>query len=182
MQNISICVYCGSRSGKHPEYAQEAETLGAGIAKRAWRLVYGAGDVGLMGSVAHGAQINGTGTFGVIPNHLLEEEVGKTDLTNFIITENMHERKKVMFMNSDAIVLLPGGIGSLDEFCEVLTWAQLKLHQKPIVVVNVQGAWSPLLALIDSIIKQGFAASSLRALFEVTDTAEQALHYLSERL
>ena len=91
MQKISICVYCGSRSGKHPEYAQQAETLGAGIAKRAWRLVYGAGDVGLMGSVAHGAQINGTSTFGVIPNHLLEEEVGKTDLTNFIITENMHE-------------------------------------------------------------------------------------------
>ena len=182
MQKISICVYCGSRSGSRPEYAQEAETLGKGIAKHSWRLVYGAGDVGLMGSVARAAQTNGTDTFGVIPTHLLQTEVGKTDLTKFIITENMHERKKVMFMNSDAIVLLPGGVGSLDEFFEVLTWAQLKLHQKPIVIVNVKEVWSPLLTLIDHMMKHSFADSSLRALFEVTDSAEQALDYLSKRL
>jgi len=182
MQKISICVYCGSRSGQHPEYSREAKILGRGIAKRAWRLVYGAGDVGLMGSVANAAQKNGTDTFGVIPTHLLEAEVGKTDLNKLIITENMHERKKVMFMNSDGIVLLPGGIGSLDEFFEVLTWAQLKLHQKPIIIVNVKEVWSPLLTLIDHIIEQGFADSSLRELFKVTETTEQALDYLSERL
>ena len=182
MQKISICVYCGSRSGSHTEYAKEAVTLGVGISERAWRLVYGAGDVGLMGTVARAAQTHGTDIFGVIPTHLLQAEVGKTDLTNFIITENMHERKKVMFMNSDAIVLLPGGIGSLDEFFEVLTWAQLKLHRKPIVIVNVKKVWSPLLTLIDHMIEHGFADSSLRALFGVVDTAEQALDYLSERL
>ena len=182
MQKISICVYCGSRNGSRPEYAQAAETLGKGIAKHAWKLVYGAGDVGLMGSVARAAETYGTNTFGVIPTHLLQAEVGKTNLTKFIITENMHERKKVMFMNSDAMVLLPGGVGSLDEFFEVLTWAQLRLHQKPIVIVNVKEVWSPLINLIDHIIAHGFADSSLRALFEVTETAEQALDYLSERL
>ena len=104
---------------------QAATTIGQAIAARAWRLVYGAGDVGLMGAVARAAQDAGGDTFGVIPQHLLRAEVGKTDLATFIVTENMHERKKVMFMNSDAIVVLPGGAGSLDEFFEVLTWAQL---------------------------------------------------------
>ncbi len=182
MQKISICVYCGSRSGNCPEYSQEAENLGKGIADRSWRLVYGAGDVGLMASVARAAQTNGTETFGVIPIHLLQAEVGKTDLTKFIITEDMHERKKVMFMNSDAIILLPGGIGSLDEFFEVLTWSQLQIHQKPIVVVNIKEVWSPLIYLINHMIAEGFADASLNSLYKITKTTEEALDYLCERL
>ncbi len=169
MATRSICVFCGSRSGKDPAYQAAAEAFGQKIASNSWRLVYGAGDVGLMGAVANAAQAAGADTFGVIPTHLLDMEVGKTDLTRFVVTENMHERKKVMYMNSDAIVVLPGGAGSLDEFFEVLTWRQLGLHEKPIVVLNVNGFWDPLMGLLDHVIGQGFADGSLRDFVQVAD-------------
>ncbi len=157
----SVCVYCGSRSGARPSYAKAAKDTGAMLARNGWRLVYGAGDVGLMGLVATSAQSGGAKTFGVIPTHLLDWEVGKRDLDSFVVTETMHERKKVMFMNADAIVVLPGGGGSLDEFFEVLTWRQLGLHDKPIVLVDVDGYWGPLSALLDHIVAEGFADASL---------------------
>lgn len=169
-RQISICVFCGARSGTNPAHTVAAQDMGRTIAAQNWRLVYGAGDVGLMGEVARAAQAAAATTLGVIPTHLLALEVGKRDLTQFIITENMHERKKVMFMNSDVIVVLPGGAGSLDEFFEVLTWAQIGLHTKPIYLLNVDGYWQPLIALIDHIIAQGFAAASMRNLFRVADT------------
>ncbi len=165
MPNPSICVFCGSRAGADPSHAESARQFGTAFAENRWRLVYGAGDVGLMGEVARAAQSAGAATLGVIPTHLMGAERGKRDLTTFIITENMHERKKVMFMNSDAIVVLPGGAGSLDEFFEVLTWAQIGLHRKPIYLLDNGGYWQPLVALIDHIIAQGFADPSLRALF-----------------
>ena len=166
----SICVYCGSRFGKDPAYKLAATELGELIANQGWRLVYGAGDVGLMGAVANGTQAAGGDTFGVIPVHLLKWEVGKRDLTQFIVTENMHERKKVMYMNSDAIVVLPGGAGSLDELFEVLTWRQLGLHEKPIYLLNINGYWDPLLALLDHVISEGFADASLQDYFSTLDT------------
>ncbi|MEO0691857.1 MAG: TIGR00730 family Rossman fold protein [Pseudomonadota bacterium] len=156
-----VCVFCGSRFGSDPAFAEAATDLGTALAQHGHRLVYGAGDVGLMGAVAQAAQGAGGETFGVIPVHLLDREVGKRDLTQFVVTENMHERKKVMFMNSDAIVVLPGGAGSLDEFFEVLTWAQLGLHAKPIYLLNVGGYWDPLVALMDHIVARGFADASL---------------------
>jgi uncharacterized protein (TIGR00730 family) len=152
----------------------QAEALGRLIASEGWRLVYGAGDVGLMGTVARSAQAAGGETFGVIPQHLVAWEVGKTDLTQFIVTENMHERKKVMFMNSDAIVVLPGGAGTLDEFFEVLTWRQLGLHKKPVFLLNTEGYWTPLLTMIDHVIEQGFADASLREFITVCEN-DQAL-------
>jgi uncharacterized protein (TIGR00730 family) len=169
MTNPSICVFCGSRSGKDPAFQTFAEDLGALLAHKNWRLVYGAGDIGLMGAVANATQANGGDTFGVIPVHLLKREVGKVDLTRFIVTENMHERKKVMFMNCDAIIVLPGGAGSLDELFEVLTWRQLGLHDKPILLANVNGYWDPLIALINSVIDQGFADASLKDFIQVVD-------------
>jgi uncharacterized protein (TIGR00730 family) len=175
----SVCVYCGSRFGNNPAYKQAATELGQTIANKGWRLVYGAGDVGLMGAVADGAQAAGGETFGVIPEHLLRREVGKRDLTQFIITENMHERKKVMYMNSDAIVVLPGGAGSLDEMFEVLTWRQLGLHEKPIYLLNVEGYWGPLIALLDHVIDQGFADGTLRNYFTVVDTVDGLTAVLS---
>lgn len=165
----SVCVYCGSRPGRRPEYSATARALGTLIAAEGWRLVYGAGDVGLMGEVARTAQQAGADTFGVIPVHLLKQEVGKRDLTSFVITENMHERKKVMYMNSDAIVVLPGGAGSLDELFEVLTWRQLGLHNKPIILANAQGYWDPLLTLLDHIIKEGFAGDTVLSYLTVAD-------------
>ncbi len=158
----SVCVYCGSRNGALPVYGEVATDTGAMLARNGWRLVYGAGDVGLMGLVANATQAAGGKTFGVIPVHLLKWEVGKRDLDQFIITENMHERKKVMYMNANAVVVLPGGAGSLDEFFEVLTWRQLGLHAKPIILVNAGGFWDPLVGLLDHVIAQGFADATLR--------------------
>lgn len=161
----SICVFCGARSGVNPAHTEVARATGRAIAENGWRLVYGAGDVGLMGEVARSAQSAGAQTFGVIPTHLMGHEKGKRDLTQLVVTEDMHERKKVMFMNSDAIVVLPGGAGSLDEFFEVLTWAQIGLHRKPIFLLDSEGYWQPLIALLDHIIANGFADASMKTYF-----------------
>jgi hypothetical protein len=132
------------------------------IARSGWRLVFGAGDVGLMGEVAKAATEAGAATLGVIPVHLLGRERSGRDTSSMVVTEDMHERKKVMFMNSDAAVVLPGGAGSLDEFFEILTWAQIGLHRKPILLLDVEGYWQPLLGLLDHVIAEGFADGSLR--------------------
>ncbi|WP_045389533.1 TIGR00730 family Rossman fold protein [Falsirhodobacter sp. alg1] len=156
---ISVCVFCGARNGGRPSYTDAARATGQMIAANGWRLVYGAGDVGLMGEVARGAE--GGVSLGVIPEHLLPREKGKRDLTQFIITDNMHARKKVMYMNSDVIVVLPGGAGSLDEFFEVLTWRQIGLHSKPIFLLNIDGYWNPLIALLDHVVAEEFADPSV---------------------
>ncbi|CUH39048.1 LOG family protein ORF6 in fasciation locus [Jannaschia seosinensis] len=176
----SICVYCGSRDGNDPRYTALAETLGAGIAKRGWRLVYGAGDVGLMGRVARAVQTGGGDTFGVIPTHLMSLEVGKRDLTSFVVTETMHERKKVMFMNADAVIVLPGGAGTLDEFFEVLTWRQLGLHSKPIVLLDAGEFWAPLQALLSHVVESGFADSSLLSYVKAASNPEAALSFIAD--
>ncbi|MCA9771878.1 MAG: TIGR00730 family Rossman fold protein [Defluviimonas sp.] len=157
----SVCVYCGSRPGVRPAYAEAARATGAMIARNGWRLVYGAGDVGIMGEVSRAATEAGAEAMGVIPVHLVAREQGRRDLARFVITENMHERKKVMFMNSDAIVMLPGGAGSLDEFFEVLTWRQLGLHDKPILLVDTEDYWAPLAALLAHVVAEGFAEETL---------------------
>ena len=170
--NASVCLFCGARSGHDPALAQMARETGRLLAGRGWRLVYGAGDVGLMGEAARAAQAAGGHTLGVIPQHLRQRERPQmaTDGAGhgnalMVVTETMHERKKVMFTNSDAAIVLPGGAGTLDEFFEVLTWAQIGLHRKPILLVDTNGFWNPLLALIDHVIAQGFAEPSLRDLF-----------------
>ena len=178
----SICVFCGSRPGTNPAYAQAAEEIGTALAGSRWRLVYGAGDVGLMGTVARAAQTAGGTTFGVIPDHLVKWEVGKTDLTTYVVTETMHERKKVMFMNCDAVVVLPGGAGSLDELFEVLTWRQLGLHQKPVILLNTNGYWDPLTALLDHVVARGFAEESLLGYVETVDDVDGALDVLRRSL
>jgi uncharacterized protein (TIGR00730 family) len=157
----AICVYCGSRSGHNPAFTLAARATGAMIAANRWRLVYGAGDIGLMGEVAAAAMSGGGETLGVIPLHLMTREKAHGGLSRLILTENMHERKKVMFVNSDAVVVLPGGAGSLDEFFEVLTWRQIGLHEKPIFLLNTDGYWTPLLSLIEHVIEQGFADPTL---------------------
>jgi len=163
----SVCVFCGSRDGTDPAMRNAAIDTGHMLARRGWRLVYGAGDIGLMGAVARATQDAGGKTFGVIPIHLLSDEVARKQLDALVITETMHERKKVMFANSHAIVVLPGGAGTLDEFFEVLTWAQIGLHRKPILLVDQNGFWQPLLRLIDHVIDQGFAGAGLKDLLTV---------------
>jgi len=178
----SVCVFCGSRPGEDAAYADEARALGALIAAEGWRLVYGAGDVGLMGEVARSAQGAGARTLGVIPTHLMMREQGRRDLTALVITEDMHERKKVMFMNSDAIVVLPGGAGTLDEFFEVLTWRQIGLHRKPVYLLNTRGYWTPLIALIDHVIGEGFAENPIRSYSSLVDSIETLSPLLRDAL
>ncbi|MFM7444437.1 MAG: TIGR00730 family Rossman fold protein [Tabrizicola sp.] len=163
----SVCVFCGSRPGRNPSHAEAARATGAMLARREWRLVFGAGDVGLMGEVAKAAAAAGGPMLGVIPVHLLGRERVERDRSAMVVTEDMHERKKVMFMNSDAVLLLPGGAGSLDEIFEVLTWAQIGLHGKPILLLDVAGYWQPLVALIDHVIVEGFADAGLKRHFQV---------------
>ena len=175
MVQKSLCVYCGSRPGDDPAFTADAESLGRGLAEAGLRLVYGAGDVGLMGSVARAAQSAGGTTFGVIPKHLVDWEVGKTDLTTYVVTETMHERKKVMFMNCDAVAVLPGGAGSLDELFEVLTWRQLGLHEKTVYLVNTNGYWEPLMLLLQHVVAHGFADASVLDYITLCDSAQSAL-------
>ncbi|MFS4580124.1 TIGR00730 family Rossman fold protein [Phaeobacter sp. C3_T13_0] len=178
MRIHSVCVYCGSRDGGSPTYATAAEALGTGLATQGQRLVYGAGDVGLMGRVARAAQAAGGTTFGVVPEHLVRREVAKTDLSTYVVTETMHERKKVMLYNADAVVVLPGGAGSLDELFEALTWRQLDLHQKPILILNIDGYWDPLKALVEHIVAEGFAGVETAAALTWIDSVEDALTML----
>lgn len=182
MSQKSVCVFCGSRPGNDPSYTRDAEILGAGIVQAGLRLVYGAGDVGLMGTVARSVQSAGGNTFGVIPQHLVDWEVGKTDLSTYVVTETMHERKKVMFMNCDAVVVLPGGAGSLDELFEVLTWRQLGLHEKQIYIVNTNDYWSKLMSLMNHIVDSGFADASLLSFATLVPDAEAALVALKAEL
>lgn len=179
MTQKSVCVFCGSRPGDDPLYTKNAEQLGHGLATMGFRLVYGAGDVGLMGSVARAAQAAGGTTFGVIPQHLVDWEVGKTDLTTYVVTETMHERKKVMFMNCDAVVVLPGGAGSLDELFEVLTWRQLGLHEKPVFLVNTNGYWDPLMSLMNHVVVHGFADETLLGYLQILPDADATLAALA---
>ena len=174
MSSYSVCVFCGARPGHDPGFVKAGQDLGRALAETGMRLVFGAGDQGVMGAVAEGAKAAGGETLGVIPTHLINREARAS--ADHLITETMHERKKVMVMNSDAIVLLPGGAGSLDEFFEVLTWAQLGLHSKPIIVANIGGYWDPLITLIDHVIGSEFADGALRDLVriavDVTETKE----------
>jgi len=171
----SICVFCGAKTGTNPKFTVAARELGAAMAKGNMRLVYGAGSIGIMGEIADAVISNGGQVFGVIPQHLLDWEVGKTDISQFIVTETMHERKKVMAMNSDAFVLLPGGLGSLDEFFEVLTWRQLKLHDKPAYILNIDGYWDGLIDMIDGLIEAQFVGTENRTYFTVCDSVDQLL-------
>ncbi len=157
----SVCVYCGARDGRDPAHAAAAEATGRMLARNGWGLVYGAGDVGLMGRVARAHQAEGGRALGVIPRHLQRAEAAREALDRLVVTETMHERKKVMFMNADAVAVLPGGCGSLDELFEVLTWRQLGLHGKPIVLLDVAGYWQPLVALLRHLVAEGFAEATV---------------------
>lgn len=172
---FSVCVYCGARDGDDPAYAEEAEAVGQLLAARGWRLVYGAGDVGLMGRVARAAQAGGGATLGVIPQHLMVREVGKRDLDTLVVTETMHERKKLMMENADAVIALPGGIGTMDELVEAITWRQLEITPKPVFLLDAHGYFGPFLGLMRHIIDSGFADPDLVDLYEVVSSPQQAI-------
>ena len=155
----SVCVYCGSSPGRNGLYLEAGTTLGRAIADAGLRLVYGGGTKGIMGAVAAGAAERGGRIIGIIPRFLIRKEAGEhapQALDEFVVVENMHERKHRMFEESDAFVALPGGVGTLEEIVEIMTWAQLGRHRKPIVFANIAGFWNPMLALIDHMRAEGF--------------------------
>jgi uncharacterized protein (TIGR00730 family) len=179
----SVCVFCGARDGHNPALRDLAHGAGEMLALNHWRLVYGAGDRGLMGAVAEGARAAGGATLGVIPAHLIDRErAGQPPRGDQVVTETMHERKKVMFANSQAAVVLPGGAGTLDEFFEVLTWAQIGLHAKPLILLDAGGFWAPLTALIDHVITSGFAEPGLRELMPTVHDLPALEQALRDRL
>ena len=155
----SICVYCGSQPGRDPAYISAGRALGKSIAAHGLRLVYGGGTKGIMGAVAAGVLENGGRVTGIIPEFLVDMEATRQSLTKLdelIVTEDMHARKHAMFERSDAFVTLPGGIGTLEEIVEIMTWGQLGRHEKPMVFANIGGFWNPMLDLVDHMREQGF--------------------------
>lgn len=171
----SICVYCGSSPGRDKAYLQAGHALGRSIAQSGLRLVYGGGTKGIMGAVAEGTLKAGGQVLGIIPRFLMNKEATEAALARLhelVITENMHQRKHKMFEESDAFVALPGGIGTVEEIVEIMTWAQLGHHRKPVVFVNINGFWNPMLAMLDHMANEGFIHTAHKVKLRVIDDAE----------
>jgi uncharacterized protein (TIGR00730 family) len=175
-----VCVFCGSSAGTRPEYRACAEELGAELVRRNIGLVYGGGNIGLMGAIADSVLRAGGEAIGVIPEHLMTREIGHQRLTELHIVRSMHERKAMMADLSDAFVALPGGFGTLEEFFEVLTWSQLGLHVKPCGVVNVLGYYTPLLSMLGHAVEEHFLKPQNRALVLACDTPAALLQAFEE--
>jgi len=170
-----ICVFCGSSRGARPEYCAVAKELGVQLVWRHIGLVYGGGKLGLMGQLADSVLSAGGEVVGVIPKHLLDWEVGHKGLTTLHVVASMHERKEMMADLADAFIALPGGFGTLEEFCEVLTWTQLGLHNKPCGLLNVEGFYSPLLEMFDRLVNERFLNAANRALVLTAGNPSQLL-------
>ncbi len=177
----SLCVFCGSQRGANPAHAEAARSLGAGLARRGIALVYGAGGIGLMAVLADAVLAGGGRVVGVIPTHLARLEVAHPGLTETIVTDGMHRRKQAMFDRADGFVVLPGGYGTLDEFFEVLTWKQLGLHDKPLLVLDSEGYWAALGSLLDNVIAEGFAAPANLDLATVVHSVDELFQTLDRR-
>ena len=175
----SVAVFCGAHAGRDPRYLDAATAMGAGLARAGLRLVYGGGRTGLMGALADAALAAGGTVTGVIPEFLTRWEVAHEGVADMTVTDSMHSRKRLMFDAADAFVTLPGGLGTLDETIEIITWRQLRLHDKPILLCDVAGSAQPLLATIEAAITDGFAHASVRALFQVCAGVDATLERLT---
>lgn len=176
----TVCVYCGSGPGTNPRYIEAATEFGRSLAASNTRLVYGGGSVGLMGAVSKAVLDHGGEVTGVIPQFLVQREHAQKRVQDLIVTRDMHERKQIMFERSDAFVALPGGIGTLEELVEQLTWAQLGRHAKPILLANIDGFWDPLLALLDHMRELAFIRTGLSVRVLQADRVEDILPRLIE--
>ena len=178
----TVCVYCGSGAGQNPAFAEAAHALGKSLAAADVGLVYGGGDLGLMGIVARSVLDHGGHVTGIMPHFLRDREHLLTDVHELVVVDDMHQRKHLMFDKSDAFVALPGGLGTLEEFVEQLTWTQLGRHQKPIVLVNVHGFWDPLLELFDKMLGHDFIRTGFELKMTVADSAEDVLPVIRRAL
>lgn len=171
----SLCVYCGSATGTDPRYREAAVRLGQIMAENRIRLIYGGGRIGLMGVLADSVVAHGGTAAGVIPRFLETREVGHRGVNELHIVDSMHTRKNLMFELSDAFAVLPGGFGTLDETFEIITWRQLRLHDKPIVLIDIAGYWQPFLRLVDHVIGMGLAKPECRSLFTVVTDVDEVI-------
>ncbi|HEY1543280.1 MAG TPA: TIGR00730 family Rossman fold protein [Xanthobacteraceae bacterium] len=174
-----VCVYCGSSPGRDPAFLAAATRLGEALADAGVALVYGGGSAGMMGAVATGAQTRGGEIIGIIPGFLIGRENVFRGATEVVVTKDMHERKRIMFERSDAFVALPGGIGTLEELVEQITWAQLGRHKKPILLANINGFWNGLLDVFEHMAHNGYIHSAARLNFLVTEDVEKILPMLT---
>jgi uncharacterized protein (TIGR00730 family) len=174
----SLAVFCGSRVGVNPAYADAGRALGRSLGQAGIRLVYGGGRIGIMGVVADAVLEAGGSVLGVIPEFLKQWEVAHENVTEMVVTDSMHTRKRRLYEESDAFLIMPGGLGTFDEAFEIITWRQLRLHDKPILLCNVAGSIEPLVATIDHAIEQGFADPACRDLFEVIEGVPAVLERL----
>ncbi len=177
---LSICVYCGSSFGTDPAFREAAEALGTAIGKAGYRLVYGGGAVGLMGVVAQATLAAGGTVLGIIPQFLVDREVMLPDVTELVVTADMHERKRLMYEAADAFVALPGGIGTLEELVEQLTWAQLGRHAKPIVLADIGGFWTPLIDLLQHMRDLGFIRPQAEVAYMVTTNPDHVVPLVTD--
>ena len=181
-----LCVYCGSKTGNTPAYMEQAKQLGTAIADNGWQLVYGAGGAGMMGQIHQYARDNGAYTIGVSPTFLAKFEKHHSDFDEFYPTQTMHQRKQMMADKADAYIIMPGGVGTLDEFFEILTWKKLAIHDKPIIIINIDGYWTPLIQLLEHMRKQGFlgddvipnASQTEQPDYHVFTTVMDAVNYI----
>ena len=178
----ALCVFCGSSTGSRPEYRAAASDLGVLLAKQRIKLVYGGGNIGLMGTVAESCMTAGGEVLGVIPQALLDKEHGHRGITRLEVVATMHERKARMAELADGFLALPGGIGTLEELLEVLTWLQLGIHSKPVGLVNVAGFFDPLLAMLDHTLGEGFLRMKHRQLLIAADRAQSTLDQMITRI
>jgi uncharacterized protein (TIGR00730 family) len=174
----SLCVYCGSAEGRDPAAMAAAHRLGADMGRAGIRLVYGGGNIGLMGAVARAVIEHGGAVTGIIPTFLKKRENMLTAVEDLIVTQDMHERKRLMFERADAFVALPGGVGTLEELVEQLTWAQLQRHRKPVLLADIDGFWRPLLALFAHMRNLGFIREQFEVRYIVAEKIEDALPML----
>ncbi len=174
----TVCIYCGSANGVAEHFVKIAQDAATALAKQKIRLVYGGGHVGLMGKIADAAIAAGGEVIGIIPEHIKAKEVQHNGLTKLHVVADMHTRKRMMAEYADAFVVLPGGLGTMDEVFEIITWKKLGLHNRPVIMFNHQGFWNPFLALYDHLIAEGFAQTSDRALFSVAENTHEMFEQL----
>ncbi|MBZ8139782.1 TIGR00730 family Rossman fold protein [Rubrivivax gelatinosus] len=177
---FTVCVYCGSRHGRNTAYTEAARVLGRSIGERGWQLVYGGGKVGLMGEVADSVLATGGRVVGVIPESLMQREVGHRGLSELHVVPTMHKRKQMMAERADAFVALPGGIGTLEELFEVWTWRQLGYHDQPVGLLNVDGFYDGLLAFMQKTVDEGFLSTAQQAVLQVGTDPVALLDHLAE--
>jgi hypothetical protein len=176
-----VCVFCGSSVGVHPKYRAEAKSLGQRLAVGGWGLVYGGTSIGLMGATADAALVGGTEVIGVLPQALQDREIAHRGLTKLHLVGSMHERKALMASLSDAFIALPGGYGTLDEFFEIVTWAQLNIHSKPCVLINTDGYYDFLLRFLDHAVRQDFVRPANLRLVHVARDSAEALQWIEQQ-